>query len=441
MPDSEFGRWWRKVSEILSEWCWPGRPAFLWVVTIVLATQALEYWGWLASANGILFDLILRKIPAASDYQVVTIAIDDDAYNNCLGGSSPMDPESISRLVNLVHEAGAGVIGVDIFTDSEKPQYAEAYRKIAKETSKYGSAVIWAAAPSPSLSIDAHWFGSWLMGAEDTIITHPGPVLGYNPLAFQTPPPVNWALPVFPRDDDGTIRRLPLEITVSDPQSRRPWPQFARLIASEYCAYLLRSLGEVCPPQGGDEVLIPYGGQAPGQFTVGDFFYVKSSPDPKQLDAGKLGSCPGGKRDLRSVVENRAVLIGGTFGGNDFHDSPRGRMPGVRVLAYAVQAQIGIPAFYAVRQPYAWLIDFGLGFLFSVVAEKVIPKVSPECGSKRRVELVGAFAVLLVLLGFFSVVFWVLQRPQYIPGMATVLVGVLIHQSIHAHKMVLDSET
>jgi hypothetical protein len=418
MHTSESHMWWR-----------PKLSALLWLLAIVLLTQLLEYYGWLASANGKVLDFFLQKNSSGSETKlipgrpVVTVEIDDDAYAKCFGGRSPMEPAQVARLVELVQEAGAPVIGVDIFTES--PWYTDNAKKIAGK-----STIVWAADSNPPPRVFTPWFPSWLIGKEDKIVADPSLVLGANALSTRMPDSAHWALPLFPRDDDATIRRLPLEVTVStnlsDPESGRPWPQFARLVASEYCAYALRSLGQACPAKTGDEILVSYGAPPPYEFRVSDFFDCNAS-SPQQTHLKEE------TRDLfEHEVKNRAVLIGGTFGTTDVHDSPLGPMPGLRINALAMEAQIINPASYAVRQPYALFIDLVLGLAFVLFAEWIAYR-----GFSPLLELFGPFVVLIGAVFFLIAI---LGHLQYVPGIVTVFVGLLIHQAVHAHERALESE-
>src|SRR5205085_2531300 len=99
--------------------------------------------------------------------------------------------------------------------------------------------IIWMAGADQQRVIPP-WFLAWLLGGQDEVIVKPTPVLGLDPGVLEERLEILWGLPVFPRDDDLRLRRLPQEMEVSaDPHHSRIHirkPTFARLIAEKFCA-------------------------------------------------------------------------------------------------------------------------------------------------------------------------------------------------------------
>src|SRR5207244_26047 len=83
----------------------------------------------------------------------------------------------------------------------------------------------------------------------------------------------DWAVPVFPRDDDQGLRRVPRRIQLSaDPEHSKKHDEklsLARVVAAKWCAGR-----QTCSMDDGadDEVYVPYGVKAPGRFHVLDLF-------------------------------------------------------------------------------------------------------------------------------------------------------------------------
>src|ERR1700681_577639 len=96
-----------------------------WAIVIACAVQGLEYWGWFASIEGRVQDLLLSA-GTFSSKKVGTVEIDDYAYKTCFGSKSPLDPNGVTDLVASVAQAGPAVIGVDILTNPE--ENAASYR-------------------------------------------------------------------------------------------------------------------------------------------------------------------------------------------------------------------------------------------------------------------------------------------------------------------------
>lgn len=402
---------------------WPPPSAFVWLVLILLGVQWLEYSGWLAGPTGRLLNILLSHGSSRSDGSpsrpVVTVEIDDHAYTSCFSETSPMNPTLIQALVARVLEAGPPVIGVDILTDSQK--YSALYRDMAKTFRN--SKVIWAAGAHRA-RVHAPSYFPWLIGMKDEIVADPTSVLGYESGSSELNPPY-WAIPLFPRDDDSAIRRLPLQVTMSADVDRPDLgvkaPHWAHLVASEYCAWLLRDQRwrYTCPDMSSDEVLIPYGDEPPFRFSMDQFF---------QCDAhlNTIKYKPEFEKLFKDTVRNRAVLIGGTFSGSgDFHESPIGRIPGLLVNAYAVE-QVQGGGFYAIRQPWAWIIDLALGLFFAFLG----PVVERRSGSETHLLVLFGGVVLSVVL-VVSVSVWEFFTWRYILGIVTIGIGLFLHELYH----------
>jgi CHASE2 domain-containing sensor protein len=100
---------------------WRTPPGLYWALGLALFVQLLEFYGWLASPEGILLNLFLGGIPlhaSTSPAAIATLEVDDQAFDQCFGGHSPMNPEGIKKLVDRALEARPRAVGVDIITDS-----------------------------------------------------------------------------------------------------------------------------------------------------------------------------------------------------------------------------------------------------------------------------------------------------------------------------------
>lgn len=417
---------------------WRKRLPIAFLVVIVFVVQLFEYRGWIAGPTGHLVDMFLRHGSShPSDVPprpVVVVEIGDDAYTdgNCFKETSPLDPDLLRELVAKVAEAHPPEIGIDILTESKI--HIDDYRRMA-ETFRPIS-IVWAAGVRQA-HVHTPGFFAWLGGVKDEIIADPTRVLGYEPGAPQLKPPY-WAIPLFPRDDDATIRRLPMEVTISadvdKPHSGPPAPHWARLIASDYCAWLLRTNGYSCPARDSDEILIPYGGDQPLQFSMSQFFTCDAK-------AKTVTYRPEFQRVFEDSVKNRAVLIGGTFGSSgDFHDSPVGHIPGLLIDAYAIQAQVQGGEFYAIEQPWAWILDLiaGLAILL-LYSESSIRKLferlehhgmilRPEV--ENRVVLLGGFVLrcLLLILFVIGYRYWGFH---YLLGLVAITMGTILEALFH----------
>jgi CHASE2 domain-containing sensor protein len=418
---------------------WDAVVPYACLLAILLTTQWLEYTGWFSAPSGRFADVILSGSSKSSEAvarPVVTIEIDDDAYENWFKGTSPMDANLVGQLVALVASAKPPVIGVDILTDAKK--YCEQYRAIAKRLSHSDSAIVWAAAVRDVRVEPPKNFLSWLRGRKDEIVADPSVVLGYE-ANDRDPDRPFWGLPLFPRDDDAVIRRLPLAVTISanveEPKPDSPKvDHWTKAIASAYCRWSERVNHYTCPVSGAEEVLVPYGGTAPYRFSASQFFVNNS---------GELNFAPGFEKLLTDTVRNRAVLIGGTFrNSGDFHESPIGRIPGLLINAYAVEAQVKGGEFFEIEQPQGWIFDLllGLAIIFAF-SERGIEWARRKFQNwklaskwlknyEHHILLSGGFVFGILCLIFFAVG---LFSRHYLLGLVPMGIGMFLEQFIHIH--------
>lgn len=88
-------------------------------VCIALAATALLHWtqvvrGYERANLDSLYVLAGGEPPSE---KVIVVAITDDDYAQKFGGRSPLDRETVEKLIRGIGKAGAAVIGVDIFTE------------------------------------------------------------------------------------------------------------------------------------------------------------------------------------------------------------------------------------------------------------------------------------------------------------------------------------
>lgn len=406
-------------------------PSLAVVVVLTLVMQALDYFGWLAGPEGRITDWFLRSGKAqAAENPVSVVEIDDAAYDACFDATSPLYAKTVTGLVTGAAAAKPWVIGVDILT--EAGVRAKEYQAFAAKLPALQSKVIWiSGAEKAAFEIAA--FPAWLFGREDEFIVKPTPVLGYEAGELNEHPEIQWGVPVFAPDDDAGLRRFPRQIQLSaDPQksefreSRRSW---ARLVAEEYC----RS-GVPCADESAEEVLLSYAASAPREFRMLDLFACSADNEVK----------PGGPLwdKFQEAARDKIVLIGGTFrSSGDFHQTPAGRLPGLIINAYAVQAEMHAWGVHEARRPMAVLFDLLIGILVVLLLPAIEwwePKLPHHSALRRNLEenkirwMMGASGALI--LGAI-VVTWMLFGRGYLLSFLGVAVGVALHQIVEVWKL------
>lgn len=346
------------------------------VIAIALLIHLLEFHGWLATAEGIVLDLFqsdLLRHPSGGpkgESPIVTIEIDDASYRDCFESTSPLKPAVVADLIGQATSAVPAIIGVDILTDS--PQYIEDYRHW--DFAGWDSKIVWVMGTAgPSLKAESFW--DWLTGHTDLVV-QPTLVLGRqgdlkNPMAEPTQ-----GFPVFPRDEDLHLRRLLRQIQASSdpehsPHSVSEW-SFASAVAKRYCD----SRPDQCRKKRreADEVFVSYRSSGPQRFEMRDLFRCSELNGLERGAALAAPLKPGllwDKFKLTVSNHNKIILIGGTFReSRDFYETPVGRLPGLIVNAYAIQAEIDGTGVSELPRYWTFLGDLFLGWLLGYRVSK-----------------------------------------------------------------------
>lgn len=397
----------------------------VWVAVLALGMQFLEYHGWLAGIEGRVLDWFLRNTSrvqvVSPDSPVLTVEIDDDSYRDCFGATSPLDANVLAQMIRMLAKGtdhGPKIIGVDILTDSERDDQRGAYKGLAEEfKSEPGEGkqkIVWASGGEDS-RVEGASFGKWLLGRPDIVIVRPSNVLAIEPARLQVER-IEWGLPVFPRDEDLRLRRYSRHIEVSsDPKNSllsEPGPNWARTIATDYCETTRRCTVK----DDAEEVFVSSGVQIGQRFAAHNVF--RCSPD-KQVGQGT---------DWGALTRNFAMptilLLGGTYAnGRDTYETPDGPVSGLRINAYAIQAELDGATISEAWRPLTVLGDLCMGTLVVYVFWK-------QTKVRRMIELSGASILLALLLslGMFELgKVWL--------SCIGVALGVVLHMILEVYKM------
>jgi CHASE2 domain-containing sensor protein len=362
--------------------------------------QFLEFHGWLASAESNIFDYLLA--PAKSDKRgsILTVEIDDDAYKDCFKSTSPLNPKKVLRVVDLVNEANPLVIGVDIITEALEYQ---------SEALKPRNKVVWIAggedAYTPPVS-----FWDWMMGRPNPTVVRPGPVLGHDNLTTAL-----WGLPVFPADEDSTIRRVYQKVVLSPlGDSHRTLDSWALTIARQYCAATNRCKEDV-DKTSEETVYLVYGAPTPGRFRFHDLFQCSGESVEKGLFF----------EAFKEKAKGKIVLIGGTFkSARDTYDTPAGRLPGLLVNAYAIQSEIDGTFLKEENRTAAIILDLSIGWGIGLISWLA-----------HKHHLTWPFWVISAGLVMAAVMcFWWFLGKEYLPGFVGIVLGVMVGRGIEAKR-------
>jgi len=340
------------------------RKPFAIAFSLALTIQLFEYWGWLASPEGILLDFFLAKVPSvrasSSPVPIVTLEIDDEAYSDCFI-YSPMDPHSIGPLLQMAAKAGPAVIGVDIITDSPDSDDKIAYIALEHLPLENGFSrrnVVWAAGIERSSMDEGESFREWLTGSR-SIAIEPTAVLGRTPNGGNS---FVWGVPIYPREEDLHLRRFPRRAVVPPGDARLSW---ASRIAK---IYRCKDNTNDCSFDESDEELFISSAtrQDLRPYSMSKLF--KCTPKAHHIfEVTPLEFTPEYKSFLQDATGAAIVLIGGTFrASRDFYNTPEGsRTPGLYVNAFAIQAELAGGFISEFRPVYRFVLDMGLGMLIA----------------------------------------------------------------------------
>ena len=334
-----------------------------WALFIAVSLQFLEFREILAGPEGLVLDLFLRVgsvLAPPNSPRIVSLEIDDNAFQMCFG-TQPLDPEGVISLVRTAAaNAEASVIGIDILTDPQSQDLAGKYSTAAAELMSSQPPIIWASGADQQ-KFHPVLFTSWLLGGKDRLVVRPTRVLGYDPGNPELKQG-SWALAVFPRDEDLRLRRFPRTIDVSaDPANSpvsEPLPNWAARIAEVYCK---NHPGYHCGEDEKDEVFMSFDPDAIKPMPVLSVFQCQKAADGRP--AAFSATDKTALKQFTDSTKDGVLLIGGTFrNGNDIHDTPKGPIPGIHINAYAILALIRGPHFSEVGRLWTFLPDVFLGF-------------------------------------------------------------------------------
>jgi hypothetical protein len=330
--------------------------AILLIVLVAAFVKFVEFRGWLGSAEGKAIDFLLTwdKAETQADQRIAILEIDDDAYRKCFASTSPLDSEKLLTIIKAMAEAKPkpAVIGVDILTEGDRISDIPTYQEWARNTlSTLSVPIVWAARGTPHVSAGngselktldpSIW--DWMNGRFFEMSLDPSPVLAGVAIEQRN---ILSAIPVFPKEDDGIVRRLPRRI-LHNGQARATW---AVRVAEEYC------VTQNCiqqPPKGEDELFLSY--RAP-EFTEQLFFGPLRFADYFSCDNGTMS-----RSSSEFQVAGKIVLIGGNYGNQDVYETSHKPLPGIEINAYSIQAELTGTGIRELPHWYAFFLDILVG--------------------------------------------------------------------------------
>jgi CHASE2 domain-containing sensor protein len=335
------------------------------VPAIILAIAGAYVLSRLGTLHG-LEHVALNAEMAAShrSSNICLVEITDSDYEDIFGGRSPLQPDKLHDLINAVAMGKPAMIGVDI--DTSHPQFK-------------------------ALIPEANWppvvWERDIANNRDTTKAEIEPldVLGgQNPLINKSS-----GVPALLDDPEDKVTRLYTRC-VRTRAGLEP-----TLVSAVVSAYRSQAALEPCRGTGPTDV-----GLEPLfiKYSLGEAAVCHK--DAAQMLGIMKTYQDGGQSQLLAEFSNKAVLIGGTYGDSDRHFTPIGTLPGVEVLANAIQTELDGEGIQAHSRWLLFVIEFAASTF--IVLFFHLFALSPGRALAWGLPLTVVGSVLLSILSFHT---------------------------------------
>ena len=276
------------------------RRALPAIIFAIAGTYILSRLGTLHGLEHLALNAEMAASHRSSD--ICLIEITDSDYDDIFGGRSPLQAEKFHDLINAVAMGKPAIIGVDI--DTSHPQF----KSFSSEAN--WPTVIWERDISTN------------KGVREGEIEPLDVLGGQNPLINK-----NSGIPALLDDPEDKLTRL---YTRCVKTAAGVEPTFVTAVVSAY--------------KGQAAIASPCRGASTSANVAQEPLFIKYSLRQAALcqrDAAQtLGASGNGGSQVLDVFLNKIVLIGGTYRDFDRHFTPIGTLPGIEVLANAIQTEL-----------------------------------------------------------------------------------------------------
>ncbi|HVQ36349.1 MAG TPA: CHASE2 domain-containing protein [Pyrinomonadaceae bacterium] len=267
------------------------------LVILIFITVLLSRFGTLHDLETAFLDMQLRLSSAPERSDVAIVNITDDDFKKLFGGERPLNPQLLSQLIEAIAKGGPAVIGVDIDTSAEKFKdfrFGQGWPPIVweREVKELPENIEAKEKPEP---ID-------VLGGQDPALN------------------ASSGLPLLIEDGEDKVTRRYRRFIENARDPNEPWPSFAWAVVSRY--------GRIPggPVEPFRDRFIGFAGDREGSHRI-------NIPAAAVLEQSKSWT-----KD-QSPLSRKIVLLGGSYG-EDWHETPLGRMQGVDILAYVLETEL-----------------------------------------------------------------------------------------------------
>ena len=326
----------------------------------------------------------LRSVPSKAD-RVVVVEVTDQDYERFFGSTSPLNRTQLATLIENVASVKPRIIVVDFDVSTTPRALSPALPgcgpnqpKPTKGSSPSFEEEVTACVDSISPKTRVIWAQMYRVVK---LNGEPVPQLG------AISERVHLALPLFPQDVDGAVRRYErwIPVVTQHGSHREWWPTIP------YAAH-----DEGAEPQ--------EAGQGEGEY----YFPFSASQSLDRIDANaflicdpKLTPCtPSTSEDVANrsaFMQDKKVIIGGTFhAARDEYFTPAGPLPGVILNALALQAEDDETLIKEANEIAVFMIDVWIGALIVAFGTWVVKNDELSSTAQR-------LTFILLLAGILTV--------------------------------------
>jgi CHASE2 domain-containing sensor protein len=371
------------------------RSALPAIVLAITATYILSRLGTLHGLERLALDAEMAASPHPS-ISICLVEITDMDYDDIFGGRSPLQPDKLHDLIGAIALSRPAVIGVDI--DTSHPQFR-------------------------NLKVEPNWppvIWERDITMNDRIIEEGEPldVLGGQDPRFNQ----SSGIPVLLDDPEDKVTRLYTRCVKTKSGSE---PTLVYALARAYRSAVSNTTFD-------SRHLCGSGTEAPTQplyinyaLRQGATLYEKDAAQVLGLSAKKED---GGQGQMVPEFLNKIVLIGGTYRDFDRHFTPIGALPGVAVLANAIDTEVDGGG---VKASPRWVL-FGLEFLASALIVLLFHQyaMSPGKAIAWGVPLTVALSLIFSYFSFHTFSRFVNFAPTLLAVLVFEVYEYVRHESI-----------
>jgi CHASE2 domain-containing sensor protein len=342
------------------------------LVLLLILTWVFARTGVLHKLETSVTDAEMRLNPPPADSPVAIVNITDDDYQALFDGTSPLDPAQLQKLLADIAKGEPAVIGVDI--DTSAPKFSTQFK-----LADWGPRIVWEREVR-QVPEDATSHGD----------LEPLDILGGQK---NIDPARNSAgLPLLIDDaDDKVTRRYRRLIATNVGQL----PSFPWAITK---AYLHDKPAERAKlEESSEDLLIHYSGDRSGSHRL-------------HFSAAKVEElCQ--YWPSASPIRGRIVLLGGSYLGQDRHDTPIGRITGLEVVANVIETELAGGGYKSPGRGVLFMLElfeaFGLILLFHIFRLRqalvwsivFVPMIAALCSKLAYGNIHHFLQFALILLG------------------------------------------